>query len=159
MKKAKKLAVIYCRTATTEKTDKAKLEEQEKQCRVSIKRNGYKLHSIIKDFGYGGMSSERPGLVHLNNIIDEGKISAIYVTEPNRLYRHMEKLLELDKKLRKAKITICIALRSGDVLPMTEDAQKIASDMFSNFYPYLISERTKQALARRKQKLQESNQK
>ena len=159
MKKVKKLAVIYCRTATTEKEDRAKLKEQERICKSALRKNKHELFEVISDFGYSGRTPERPGLHRLQALIKSQKISAIYTADPNRFYRDTSTLMAFLEQLKSNKIVVHYALLSGEVLSLTDNVQEMLSELFVKTYSYELSKRVKATLAHRKLKLQEVNQK
>jgi len=96
-KSNKKLAVIYCRTATVEKDTISRLNEQERVCKKAVKDDGVKLLKIIKDIGESGASLKRSGIQEVMRMANNGSIDAVYTTESDRISRNTLDYLNLKK--------------------------------------------------------------
>ncbi|HEY3315033.1 MAG TPA: recombinase family protein [Bacillota bacterium] len=79
---------VYARAAKGE-TDIVGIEEQVRECRTAINRNGVKLKKdlIFVDEGQPGTSLDRPALSQLRQSVKEGTVSAVFVWRLDRLSR------------------------------------------------------------------------
>lgn len=85
----KHTAIGYCRVSTDDQADNGlSLAYQEKSCFEAAKKDGYTDIEIIKDEGKTGTNLNRSGIMYVLEKAKKREVSAIYVTNSDRLARN-----------------------------------------------------------------------
>lgn len=91
-----KYAVVYTRVSTDEQAREGlSLEVQKKLCIDRATQEGYEVLEVITDEGISGFKENRPGMLRLQQLIEEKKVSAIVALSSDRLYRNSKAHLQL----------------------------------------------------------------
>src|SRR5687768_1704351 len=94
-----KRAAIYCRISRDEAGTGQKVEDQERDCRALAERLGLDVVEVFTDNDIQATRSARRGRVRrrwydLLDSIRQGQVDVVLATEPERVQREMEDLLE-----------------------------------------------------------------
>ncbi len=85
------LAVVYVRVSTDEQADQGlSLEVQEERCVAQVKKDGFRLHKVIRDEGKSAKSLiGRNGMKEIVELATAGKIAAVYMVSSDRFARNL----------------------------------------------------------------------
>jgi site-specific DNA recombinase len=107
----------YVRVSTDRQAEQGvSLEAQEAKIRAMATVQGAELLDVIVDGGESAKSLNRPGLQHLLNLINAGKVEAVIVAKLDRLTRSVKDLcglLELFEKRKVALVSVAESLDTG----------------------------------------------
>ncbi len=148
MKKLKKekLAVGYCRVATTNQSkENASICAQEKLCKKSIKEDGLKVLKIIKDECKGGMSLNRAGIKELIQLVKKKEVDVIYTIHSDRISRNALDYFNLKKLFDENNVLLkCINQPVVEDSAVSKTMDTVMAS-FSEIYRTVISEKVKRA--------------
>lgn len=151
MKKKNKIAVAYCRTATTDQKGCANpLQQQQDKCLQKAKEDGYKKVKVITEVA-SGSSLERKGMRALIKLVKENRVDSIYVVDIDRLSRNTIDYCALRKLFERHNVGLKITDSSA--------AKRLIDGLMAIFQEYerrIRSERIKAGIER-KRKLLKSN--
>lgn len=103
----KKFAVVYCRVSTEEQAKEGlSIETQEKVCTEALVKDGYKLHSVLKDEGKSAKDFNRPAMRDIVRLVNEGAVQAIYVIHTDRISRNVKDYLVFLDLLKKQEVSL-----------------------------------------------------
>lgn len=111
-----KRCVVYVRVSTTEQAGPGhhSVEAQEILCRRYADANGFQVIDVLKDEGYSGLTTKRPGLIKLTEYTSKHSpepIDAILVQDTSRMGRDTTEYLLFRRQLRECGI---------DLVPVTQ---------------------------------------
>jgi DNA invertase Pin-like site-specific DNA recombinase len=92
-------AVIYCRVSTTKETQETSLERQELELVQLAKQNQLEIVKIIKEQA-SGYELDRDGILELLDMVKEGTVQAVLISDDTRLGRGNAKIALLHCILR-----------------------------------------------------------
>jgi DNA invertase Pin-like site-specific DNA recombinase len=142
----------YTRVSTSEQAESGLgLAAQREQIEEWAKRRGAELLSIYEDAGASGKSLNRPEVNKALALLDKGGADALVVAKLDRLSRSLSDFTRLMERSAKKRWSL-VALDLG-VDTTTPAGEMIANSVanFSQFERRLIGQRTKDALAVKKQ--------
>lgn len=147
-------AIIYCRVATEDQLSRSSLEKQKSICLEKLKKDGkYELLRVVEDSVYfeddRDMGLSFPSVLLL---VVYKKISAIYVTDFDRISRNTTKLLKTMDVLARHDVKV-ISVSAPDAVDSFTQGISIGLNLWRK------RESEKMDLAHRKQKLQTTNKK
>lgn len=96
----KEYAVLYIRVSTEDQIKGLSLDVQRALCTKKAEDEGFEVLEVFDDGGKSGFK-ERPGILRIQELIEEGKVSALVALSSDRLFRnarlHMEMMTFLFK--------------------------------------------------------------
>ena len=134
---------IYCRVSTADQHP----EKQEQQCGEYCKRMGYTVHKVYTDT-ISGTKDSRPALNDLLKDLRHFKFNAVMVTKLDRLGRSLQHLLSMIEEFKVKGVHFIATTQNIDTSTAGGKLQYQIMGAFAEFERNLISERTKEGLAR-----------
>src|SRR3989344_4657308 len=83
-------SATYLRVSTEDQTYGLSIDVQKNLCQKKAEAEGYEVLEVINDEGISGYKNDRPGLIHLKELIENGVIKAVVALESSRLFRNTE---------------------------------------------------------------------
>ncbi|MEY2424368.1 MAG: hypothetical protein QOI95_4435 [Acidimicrobiaceae bacterium] len=142
----------YVRVSTAEQADSgAGLEAQRRAVRAACRARAWSLGAIFEDAGVSGRGLNRPGLEAALGSVEGGGSKALVIAKVDRLSRSLGDFVSLMERSR-LKGWAIVALDIG-VDTTTPQGEMVANMMatFAQFERRLIGQRTKDALAVKRQ--------
>ncbi|MFK2825094.1 recombinase family protein [Bacillus sp. B190/17] len=84
-------AIIYCRVSTKKEAQATSLERQEEELLSLASRKGYEVAAIVKD-QISGYDLDRPGMLHVLDLIKKEPIDAVLIQDETRIGRGNAKI-------------------------------------------------------------------
>lgn len=151
------IAFGYSRVSTDEQSQHGvSLDAQESKIRAYCEAISYDLIEIIREEGVSAKVplAKRPGGERLLRLAREQKAGSIVILKLDRLFRNASDALQTTEKLRAGKIELCsITERLDTSTPMGQFFFTITA-AYAEMERALIAERTKAALAHKRDTLQ-----
>lgn len=132
MKNVNKLAIVYCRNATSDQIgSKNTMGKQERVGTEQATKDGNKTIKVIKEIASGG-SLKRKGVEKLIALIKKGRVGSVYVADSSRLSRNIMDYLKIKKLFKKYKVE----LELTDTQIKDSPTSKLAERMLAIFAEY-----------------------
>lgn len=138
---------IYCRVSTAEQHE----EKQEEACKRYCNAHGHEVYKIYKDVISGTTTSRKQFNLLLEDMRSY-KFDTIVVTKLDRIGRSLQHLLSLIDEFNKKGIQFVAITQNIDTISSTGRLQMQIMGAFAEYERNLISERTKEGMARIKLK-------
>lgn len=145
-------AIGYLRVSTEEQADsRAGLEAQRAAILAEAERRGWQLIEVIEDAGYSGRTLRRPGIAAALDALRRKRADTLVVAKLDRLSRSMLDFAALmDRSTREGWALVALDLGVDTTTPAGEAMANVMAT-FAQFERRLIAQRTKEALAIKKQ--------
>lgn len=134
---------VYCRVSTKDQNPGI----QEEIIRSYCDRNNFEIYKVYTDF-WTGASDSRPSFNDMIQDMRSFKFSAIIVTKLDRIGRSLQHLLSMFDELNNKKVTFIAVQQNIDTSSSIGKLQMQILGAFAEFERNLISERTKDGIAR-----------
>lgn len=138
-------AAIYCRVSREDQDPKT----QEELCKRYCENNRWEIHKIYTDF-WTGSDDKRPQFNQLLEDMRMLKFKTIVVTKIDRVGRSLKHLLSLFDEFKVRKVGFVATQQNIDTTTSIGRLQLQILGAFAEFERNLISERTSDALKRKK---------
>ena len=149
---ASRKVVGYIRVSTEEQAHSgAGLESQKQAIQAECERNGWELVATLEDAGVSAKSLKRPGLTKAIEIIKAGEASVLMASKLDRLSRSVRDVIDLGDFALKVGFDLCLLDCRIDTTTPHGKAQLSLMAVFSQLERELIGQRTREALAIKKQ--------
>jgi DNA invertase Pin-like site-specific DNA recombinase len=146
-------AAGYIRVSTEDQAREGiSLENQEAKIRAYASINDLELVEVIRDEGASGKSLEREGIVRLLELVDAGEVVAVIVYKLDRLSRKTLDTLSLIESFESKDIAFHSISERVDTKSATGRFFLTILSAIAQMERDMIAERTKDALAHKKQK-------
>ncbi len=142
----------YVRVSTSEQSlSGAGLSAQRQAIVSECERRGWTLAEMIEDGGFSGRSLKRPGIQRALDLLDGGEAQALVASKLDRLSRSMLDFTQLmDRANRKGWALVAMDCAVDTTTPAGEAMANVLAT-FAQFERRLISQRTKEAMAAKKE--------
>lgn len=147
-------ALGYVRVSTDEQAREGiSMEAQEERIRAMATAKGWHLLDIINDAGYSGKNLNRPGARSLIDLCRRGTMDVIVVYKVDRLTRKQKDLWHLLEEVFEAnQVGFVSVTEAFDTTTAAGKAFLGMLGVFAQLERDLVSERTREALGRKKSK-------
>src|SRR6478609_8875041 len=143
--------LLYVRCSTEEQQiSGAGIQAQRQALEAECQRRGWTVVRVIKDEGYSAKDMRRPGVQEAIRALESGEADALVVSRLDRLSRSMADFSALMAKAQKRGWAL-VALDCIDTTSPSGEAMANMLATFAQFERRLISQRTKDALAVKKE--------
>jgi site-specific DNA recombinase len=145
-------AFVYCRVSTQEQAedDHYSLGNQEQRCRDYIKHKSWQLVKVLKDIA-SGKSAARESYQELLQAIREQRVDVVVVYRLDRLSRSVVDIYNVLELFRSQDVGFVSVQEAFDTTTAMGRAMLGVAAVFSQLTREMISENTKDGLARRVQ--------
>ena len=117
--------IIFCRVSTVIQDNARQTSELKDHCR----KMGYNLQSVIEEQISGAKKNQdRPELIKLISLIDEGKVNKVLVWELSRLGRNVVEILQVIQLFNEKKVSLFI--KNFNLETLNEDKTPNPLSMF-----------------------------
>lgn len=134
---APKRVALYMRVSTDEQYRTGySISDQRRTLRDHAERLGWCVVEEIVDDGYSGASPDRPGMRHIYDLAETGKIDVVLATKRDRLFRSRYYRLQMDRDMKECGVTL---------LSLTDTGNRIGDGVLDDFAEWereQIAERT-----------------
>ncbi|TAK99422.1 MAG: recombinase family protein [Rhodospirillaceae bacterium] len=141
-----KVAALYTRVSTDDQTT----ENQLRELRLAIKRQGWEFGPIFTDQGISGAKgrAQRPGLDALLRGVARRDFQVVAVWSVDRLGRSLQDLLSVLSELLSKRVDLYLHLQHLDTTTPSGKAMFSMLGVFGEFERAMIQERVKAGMAR-----------
>lgn len=142
----------YVRVSTAEQADSgAGLEAQRASIQQAAEGRGWRLLDVFEDAGVSGKGIKRPGLEAALRLLDAGSADALVVAKIDRLSRSLGDFTQLmERSVRKGWALVALDVGVDTTTPNGELMVNVMAT-FAQFERRIIGQRTKEALAVKRQ--------
>jgi DNA invertase Pin-like site-specific DNA recombinase len=146
-------AIGYIRVSTEDQAREGiSLENQEAKIRAYASINDFELVEVIRDGGASGKDLEREGVAKLLDLVESGRMEAVIVYKLDRLSRRTLDTLSFIENLESKDIAFHSISEKVDTKSATGKFFLTIISAVAQMERDLIAERTKDALAHKRQK-------
>src|SRR5215210_3148792 len=144
--------IAYVRVSTSEQADsRAGMEAQRTAILAEAQRRGWEHIEVVEDAGFSARSVNRPGLTFALDRLKRGEASVLVVSKMDRLSRSLLDFAAIMQRAQREGWALVALDSPADLTSPSGEAMAGVMAVFAQLERRLIGERTKAALAQRRE--------